>query len=469
MKLSIWLRGLPLFGFSFFEMAASFVRMLILTHVLGPYEFGFAAAISATYATIEQITDIAIYRFVFSSHRSIYHETLSGAHALTIIRGVFLAGCILVVSYPLACTLATCGDWPSFSWLAPITIIKSYEHLEIRVAERDYRYWPQFIASLVSHGSGLIALTVIAYKTGSHYGFIAYLVVQAMVYVLASHLLAAKRYQAKFCSPYLQRAFEFGLPLMLNGAGLAIVGQGDRLMVGSLLGLPFLGLYAVIVLAGLVPIGGIFRILGPLFLAGLHNAHPDKGEYESRLQLFSRAVPIIAGCYGLLLVALLKPTLPIVFGERYVISDVEVLLVALIAFARIVRIEPYTSVLLNFQRTKELAIANLSTIAGLIVATFLAWIYHSIESVLVGILLGEMVGICVVTLLASRLLKFVNVDYAVSLLFVAMALGSAGALVLLLQATTILGRSTIAGGFLLLIVAGAAVFLPGPYQAAKRA
>src|SRR5438876_941582 len=127
MKLAIWLKALTLFGFSFVELAVSFVRMIILTHILGPYEFGFAAAISATYATFEQFTDLSIYRYVFSKSRAEYAEAMAGAHALTILRGSFIAGCALVVAYPVACALPGCGGWPSFAWLAPISLIRSFE------------------------------------------------------------------------------------------------------------------------------------------------------------------------------------------------------------------------------------------------------------------------------------------------------------------------------------------------------
>src|ERR1700682_1313813 len=113
------LKALPLFGFSFTEISVAFVRMFILTHILGPYEFGFAAAISATYATIEQIADMAIFRFVSSSPRSLHSEAIAAAHALTILRGFFLASCILIFSYSIACALAGCNEWPSFAWLAP--------------------------------------------------------------------------------------------------------------------------------------------------------------------------------------------------------------------------------------------------------------------------------------------------------------------------------------------------------------
>lgn len=463
MRRPVWLKALPLFGFSFVETAVAFVRTLILTHLLGPYEFGFAVAISAAYATFEQITDLAIFRFVLSSPRLEYNQAVAGAHALTILRGFFLSCCILIISYPMACTLVSCGNWSSFAWLAPAVMIKSFEHLEIRVRERDYHYGPQLVASFTSHGAGLVALAITAYASESHYAFIAYLLVQSAVYVLASHLLAVTKYQIAFRTPYFEKALAFGFPLMLNGVGLAAIGQGDRLMVGALMDLPSLGLYAILILAGTVPIAGLFRIIGPLHFAGLHNAVAGSSEYSARLKLFSRALPMMAGCYALMLVAFLKPIVPLVFGARYAISDSMALLVGLVAFLRIVRIEPHTSLLLQTQNTRKLAIANLSPGIGLLCATILVLAQPSIEAVLIGSIVGESIGLGVMILMTYRLLKSAIFDYVVSLLC-ALAIVLVAYVTIAQSQDALLGRTAIAVGFFLLIFVGAGMFLPKPFR-----
>src|SRR6185312_11217197 len=118
----IFHRTLPLFIDSASNIVIPFLRTFVLTHLLAPYEFGFVSALAATYATFELITDIAITNFVFSSPRSVYAEAVSGAHAISIVRGFCVACVILLVSKPVACTLASCSDWSSFAWLAPVTL-----------------------------------------------------------------------------------------------------------------------------------------------------------------------------------------------------------------------------------------------------------------------------------------------------------------------------------------------------------
>ena len=58
-------RSTPLLYVGILDFGTPFIRMLILTRLLTLNELGLASALAATYATFEQVTDIAIYRFVF--------------------------------------------------------------------------------------------------------------------------------------------------------------------------------------------------------------------------------------------------------------------------------------------------------------------------------------------------------------------------------------------------------------------
>ena len=125
-----------------------FARTLILARILSSFEFGFASALTASYSTFELVTDVAIHRFVFASPRSEYQEALAGAHGLSIIRGG-AAGILAFIAAPgLAHMMSLSAEWTSFAWLGLAIFIRSFQHLEIRVAERDYQYNAQLDSEL---------------------------------------------------------------------------------------------------------------------------------------------------------------------------------------------------------------------------------------------------------------------------------------------------------------------------------
>jgi O-antigen/teichoic acid export membrane protein len=468
MKLAITLKALPLFMASFFGTAVPFVRTLILTHLLAPYEFGFVSALAATYATFAQITDIAIYSFVSSSPRSVYAEANAAAHAVSIMRGFCVGSLLLLASWPVACTFGTCGSWASFVWLAPVMIIGSFEHFEIRVADlRDYRYWPTLIASAVSQGCGLVALTLIAYKFENHYAYIAYLMIESPVNVLASHFLASSLYRVKRRTPFVRKILSFGLPLMLSGIGLAIMSQGDRWIVGSLMGLQFLGFYAVVTLVAYIPLSGIHRIHGAILFAGLHNANMETGQYDARLKLYCHAIPIEAAAYALCLLAFYDVVVPAVFGHRYIISDLAVFLLALIVFIKVIRSDPQQILLLLTQNTRKLAVLGQAPFVGLLATAALALIHPTLEFILVGTLVGEIAALCTVEYLSRQLLKSAMYNHMISSLTMLSIVVAAGILLLSMQGNVLfVTRIAIAGGFLVLALAYAGLSCPSLYQQA---
>jgi O-antigen/teichoic acid export membrane protein len=391
--------------------------MLILTRLLSLNELGFASALAAVYGTFEQITEIAIYRFVFSSPRVDYAEALASAHALSLLRGCIVGALALLTAPGLAYLLSPDRDWMSYASLGAIILGRSLEHLEPRVAERDYRYGAQFKVSLAGNGLGLAALVAAALRWHSHDAVVAFLFAQMIGVVAASHLFSAQPYRLRFRSPYFKRAWAFGYPLyplMFNGVGLAIGGQGDRLMVGALLGLPALGLYSVALLASTIPIGLLFKVIGSINLAALHNASVEDGQFAARLRLYARATPLIAAGYALGLLALMNIAISIAFGRKFVVDDGILVVLAMGAFFKIVRTEPFTSLLLHQMRTGTLALTNLSTFSGLGVGTTLTIAYRTLLAPLGGRLAGEIVGVCAALYLTRRSFRPARVDFLAS-------------------------------------------------------
>jgi O-antigen/teichoic acid export membrane protein len=409
-------KGYGLFLLSLIEGGAPLVRMLGLSRFLPLTELGFASALSATYSTFEQVTDFAIYRFVFSTPREDYEEALAAAHGLSLLRGLTV-GLLVVAAAPLiAALLSLLSDWRDFAVLGGVFLIRGFEHLGPRVSERDYRYDIQVKSSLIANGLGLIALAIALAAAPSHRAIIAALFGQATGQVAASHLLAETPYRMKFRSPQFARAFRFGYPLMFNGLGLAVSGQGDRFVVGALLGLPALGVYAVAILATTVPLSMIGRVTATFVLAALYNASQySDGSYRARVRLTARIIPLISASFALGILTLMNMVVPLVFGPKFTLSRTGVALLALATFVRLARGDPMTSMLLNEGRTRRLAIANLSSISALPLEIALILLLGTLEAALLGRLLGEIVALAVVIYLTRDQLGQARRDQALAM------------------------------------------------------
>ena len=414
--MELFAKGYTLVLVSLTEFGTPFIRMMVLSHGLTLRELGFASALAATYSAFELMTDFAIYRFVFSAPRERYEEALASAHALSLLRGT-VVGAIAVATAPLiAAGLSLRADWRDFALLGPVIFIHSLEHLAPRVAERDYRYGVQFKVSLFGNALGLAALVATLFVSPTHVALLAALYAQTIGQAAASHVLADTPYRLNFRSPLFAEAFRFGYPLMFNGFGLAASNQGDRFIVGSLLGLPALGVYAIATLATIVPMSMLSRIIGTVTLAALYNAsHLTRGIYDARVKLAARLVPFVGVVYALGIVTLMNVVVPLVFGRQFVLSREAVALLGLGAFFRIVRGDPFTSMLLHEGRTRRLALANLASASALLFEIGLILALSSIESVLLGRLLGELAALAVVLMVTRDQFRIALRDYAIAI------------------------------------------------------
>jgi O-antigen/teichoic acid export membrane protein len=450
--LSLIARGSALALLNLVDFGTPFARMLMLSHWLSLRELGFASVLVATYGSFELMSDFAINRFVFSTPREKYREALASAHALSVVRGFTVGAAAIAVSPIVASYMDVEADWPDFALLGLVTIIRSFEHIGPRVAERDYRYGVQFKVSLLANGLGLAALVVALYVRPAGAAIIASLFAQAIGQVVGSHAVADTPYRIRFRSPLFREAFRFGYPLMLNGVGLAASTQGDRFVVGGMLGLSTLGVYAIATLATSVPVMMVGRLLSTVLLAALYNAAAHSETlYLARLRLAARSVPVVAAILGLGVVTLYNIVVPLVFGRNFVLTPLTTAILAFGAFLRLARGEPFTTMLMNQARTRRIALINLASTSALVFAVILVFFHPAIDSVLLAKLLGEVASFAAALYLTAEAFRRARGDYLVSMLIGTVALACAA----VLSMTTDVGTRLLPSVAVLLALSGA--------------
>jgi O-antigen/teichoic acid export membrane protein len=407
-------RGYGLVAISSMEIGLPFIRMMLMSRWLSLPELGFASALASAYSLFDQITDIAIYRYVYSEPREHYEEALAAAHALSVTRGVIVGALIFALSPLIAAAFSLQASWMDFAVLSGVIFIRSFEHLESRVAERDYNFGSlaklTFSANAISF-AGLIAGLSLLHD---HRALTASLFGLAIGFATVSHLVARTPYRLAFRSPHFRKAFKFGYPLMLNGVGMAVSGQGDRFLVGSLLGLTELGIYSVVMLAIIVPISMVYRIMSSITSAALYNASASAENLRKRVILTTRLTPMIAALYAIGVLCLANIVVPLVFGPQFRVSQFAMSVLALGAFLRIARAEPFNSLLLLAQHTKKIAMGSLSVLGGLVFGLALMYYYRTIEAALIGRALGEALNLGVMLFMTRKLLHGASADYYTS-------------------------------------------------------
>ena len=395
-------RSFPLVIVGVIETGTPFLRMFALTHILSLLEVGFVSVLTAFHGFFELSTDVAIYRFVFAAPKKQYEEALAAAHALSIVRGFSVCLLALCAAPFVAKAVSLGAYWTSFAALAPAIVVRSFEHMSPRVAERDYRYWPQVKATGISMALSLVVLTIVALTTRTHVAIIASIYTQVISMFFLSRLFADVPYRLDFHSPLFKAAFRFAYPLLANGLGLSIALQGDRFIVAGLFDLKTLALYSVIMLAAIVPMFLMGRVLQSTILARLFHASSQPERLNREVRLASSVVAFLASAYGGGVILLTNPVVTLVFGQKFHAGNVAMMFLGAGCLVRLVRSEPFTSLMLNASRTKRLAASNVVASSSLAFMVLFSFFDRSIEAVLAARFLGEAASLAVTFLMARR-------------------------------------------------------------------
>jgi O-antigen/teichoic acid export membrane protein len=186
-------------------------------------------------------------------------------HALQIFRGLLLPAAIAVLAIPIVTFFGISQAVASFEFAALVPLVRSFAHLGTVQMQRDYDYRPVALALTASNVAGLaVAALAAATILPDHRVIILAFLVDAAVYAAASHSLAHAPMRVIPDRETLRQALAYGLPLMLNGVGLALVSQADRMVVGRFFGMDILGVYAVTLSLAVAPISPLCAIWKPI-------------------------------------------------------------------------------------------------------------------------------------------------------------------------------------------------------------
>ena len=190
-------------------------------------------------------TSPSINLFVIDTSDDSAHS-LSAVHVLSIARGLLLSCVLLVTASGTAKVFGVPEFAGSFAIAALCPLLSSFAHLSIKQIQQHFQYTSEAIAQVITQLSALAVGILAAFAFRDHRAILASFLIEAVVYTIMSHLLANSRYGLSSRRAVLQKAASYGLPLLLNGIGLAALSQFDRMLVGSWLGLQTLAAYAVI-------------------------------------------------------------------------------------------------------------------------------------------------------------------------------------------------------------------------------
>lgn len=369
--------------------ASRFGRTVILSRALSPGAYGIVVAITTIYTILDMI-DIGLDRFVMINAGPKRAAAVLAAQQMAFARGLIAMMVIVVFAPVLSAIFGAETHVELVRWLAPLPVVRSLSNLRVKQVLQEYRNGPEMLAAIASQVAGLLVLFPALALFEDERAMLASLYVDSITYVVVTWLVLPREKVARM-DPALRRdALVYGLPLIVNGAGLLVVSQADKLLIGNLFGLETLALYSLVVNLALMPLSPLGAVLQNLSIAFLTEREDVAGS-SSRSFAVSWIFLVVASAYAACVAVLLDVLVPIFYGAKYAVAPEMKVLVALLAFTRFSRQGP-TAVLLAAGQTGRLAAANLIAGIGLVAGYAFGLLTDSLPAVLAGIVAGDAVA-----------------------------------------------------------------------------
>lgn len=305
--------------FSGFALAQifSFARNAIIAHWLSKGDFGVAAAILLMLQLLETLSDLGADRLIVQARDGECPLVVATAQSTLVARGLLTASLLLVLATPMAAFFGIPHAAWAFAAAALVPALKGFLNLDSRVSQRRLDNRPQMMIEALPQASGL-ALTVPALMLFGDYSAVLWLAIaQAVIALATSHLVAGRRYALALDRTHLKRLIAFGWPIWASAFPLIAVYQGDRLLIGNMIGIEGLAAYTAAFMITMVPGLIAAKVANALMLPLLSAAQDDSQEFARRFRMMAEATALAGALYLAGFVIAGGTLLPIAFGANY--------------------------------------------------------------------------------------------------------------------------------------------------------
>jgi O-antigen/teichoic acid export membrane protein len=387
-----------------FAALLGLVRNVAIARLISVEDFGIASTFAITMALIEMMSYIAIDRLIIQARDGGSEQLQSTAQLLQVVRGVLGAIVLFLVAAPLASLFGVPKATWAYQALAAIPLIRGFAHLDMFRTQRDMLFVPAITVEAVAQIVATGAAILLALRLGDYSAMLYALLIQQAVFVLASHVVATRPYRLGYTQEIAARALAFGWPLLLNGLLLFGILHGDRVIVGSAVGITELGWFSAAVTLTLMPTVPISKTLLTFFLPQLARLRDDEVAFR-RLQIVVIEFGLLIGGLFTVALTLAGPAILIaVYGPRYEAAVAVLALLAVMQGLRIVR-SGFSAIALAKAKTHYPMMANLLRVAMLPLAWVAVREGGGVVSVVMLGILGEGLAVAASLILLKRYLS----------------------------------------------------------------
>ncbi len=377
-----------------------FFRNILLARLLSVEDYGIAAIYALTIAILELLSDLGADKILVQSRDGARKRLQDAVQFISFLKGVAST----IALFFFAPMLANYFGKPEIQWSLQILslspLVHGLTHFDFSRFLREYNYLPAALIFAVPQLLTLLATIPICLYYKNYSAALALNLMQTFLQVAVSHLLAKRRYGWAVEKKLLLQIYEFGWPLLLSGSIAGVIAQGDRILIGGLFSVTELGIFTagfnIVYLVSSIIIG----VIQTYYLPMISNKS-IRFPLTERAAIVGQVSVLIGGIialgYGISGVAIVK----LIFGDKYSLSYVWVMLLAAMQGLRVARAGIIISCV-AIGNTKASLVVSCTRLIFFGLAILLMLRYPDIELLLTVSLCGELVAFCLSVFLLKR-------------------------------------------------------------------
>lgn len=385
--------------------ACSFLRNALIGHTLSRGDFGMAASITLTLQLCETLMDLGADRLIVQADDGNRPSLMASAHLVLVARGCVTA----LVLFLLAGPMTALFDNPDAKWafqaIAIVPLIKGFLHLDMRRRQRRLENLPFIVVEVVPQMIALATTLPILYATNSYVAVVWIAVMQAVIMLATAHLVSQRRYRIGWNPTHIRRLWRFGWPIWLSALPLVAVYQGDRMIVGSNLGLEALADYTAAFMITMVPGLLAAKVGHALMLPILAERKNEPAAFTERTVWLGATVTLAALAYVCVFALLGDLAVTIAFGAKYTGLAGLIMVLAVMWALRMMQSVPGMA-LLATGHTMPLLIAGLIRASALLLAAAAALNGAGLAGIAAAGVIGEVASLIYVVAAMSKRCPF---------------------------------------------------------------
>lgn len=383
----------------------SLLRNFVIARLIFPHDFGIAVTFTTTISLLNLISDMGLDKFVVQDRDGDDPRLQASLHALILTRGILTALALFVCAQPIATLFGVPEQVAAYRWLSLAPLISGFVHLDSIRAYRRLDFAPDSIANFAAQFLSVAVALALVYAMRDFRPMLWGLIAQSVAYTAASHLVANRRYEISFAKSQLSRLAAFAWPLTVNGLVLFAAGQGDRVAIGSTLGVRELAIYGAPALISSAISMVLIRVLGSLTLTILARARDNSDEFDRVHRHIGAIIGLSALCVAVPFMFLGPDIIRLLYGAAYT-GPSELFIFVGLSLGLYVIGYWATVAALALGDSKNVLIVNIARFAGFCtVIPILAFGYGGLVVVAAGMAFGQVLGVATGILRLNRVLN----------------------------------------------------------------